>query len=357
MTTNEQIRVAIIGCGLIGTEWDRTARADSPPLTHARAFAQHPRAKLVALCDLYLERAHSAARYWQVPYAYTDPKQLFAEQNIDLAVVATSSAARWNVIEPALAAGVKVLVIEKPLATTLKDSLSLIAAIDEAGVRSLVNYSRNWDPSMRELKDRIAAGAMGRVQRVVATYGKGISNNGCHLIDITGFLCGARPVRARALGSPLDTGETAWSPTGERAWDAQVEFIDARGNVTNLTLLGTDQRAFTCFELRIIGQTAIFELSMGGRRLHWIELQDDPNFAGYMVPAPPVELPSRYLEAMQAMADEAVQLAAGDVASVSCDARTALRTALAVEAVQRSAHNDGQWISLDTLYDENNGGN
>lgn len=349
MTISNHIRVAIIGCGLIGTEWDRTTPADAPALTHARSFSEHARAQLVALCDCDEDRARSAAHYWQVAHAYTDPRQLFSEQNIDVAVIAASSAARWEVIEPALASGVKVLVIEKPLATTLEESRRLVAALGTAGARSVVNYSRNWDPSMRELKGRIAAGAMGRVQRVVGTYGKGIGNNGSHLIDLTRFLCGSSPVRARALGSPLDVREADWSVTVERAWDAQVELIDSTGSSINLTLLGTDQRAFTCFELRVIGENAMFELSMGGRRLSWTELQDDPNYAGYVVPASSVALPSRYLESMQKMADEVVRIAAGEINTVSCDAHTALLTAFAVEAIQRSAQGDGQWITLDTL--------
>lgn len=350
MTITEHTRVAIIGCGHIGTEWDRITPADAPALTHARAFSQHPRAQLIALCDLDAERARSAAQYWKVAHVYTDPQRLFSEQIIDIAVVATSSSSRWAVIEPALAAGVKVLVIEKPLSTSLEESRRLVAAIDAAGARTVVNYSRNWDPSMREVKNRIAAGTMARVQRVVATYGKGIGNNGSHLIDLTGFLCSARPLRARALGSPFDASEATWSPTGERAWDAQVELIDASGAIINLTLLGTDQRAFTCFELRIIGEKAIFELSMGGRRLSWTELQNDSNFAGYVIPGPAMALPPRYLEAMQEMADEAIRLAEGDITTARCDAHMALRTALVVEAIQLSAQGDGQWIELDNFF-------
>jgi predicted dehydrogenase len=349
MTISEHIRVAIIGCGRIGTEWDRNTPADAPALTHARAFIQHPRAQLVALCDRDGERARSAANFWQVPNAYEDPHQLFAEQNIDVAVVAVPSEAHWSVIQQALLADVKVLVIEKPLASTLVESRLLVAAIDAAGARCVVNYTRNWDPRMREIKNRIAAGEMGVVQRVVATYGKGVGNNASHLIDLTGFLCHSHPVRARSLGSPLDVNEAEWSPTLERAWDAQVEFINSTGSSINLTMLGTDQRAFTCFELRVIGQNAIFELAMGGRRLYWIELQEDPNFDGYVVPAPAVALAPGYLEAMPRMVDETVKLAEGHITKASSNAQTALRTACVVEAIQSSARTDGKWITLDTL--------
>ena len=349
MTTPDRIRVAIIGCGKIGTEWDRNTCSDGPALTHARAFRQNLRVDLVAVCDRDRERARSAAEYWRVALAYTDPQRLFSERAIDIAVIAVPSEERWAVIEPALAAGIKVLVIEKPLATTLAEARHLVAAVDASGVRAVVNYSRNWDPSMRDLKNRIFAGEMGQVQRVVATYGKGVGNNGSHLIDLTGFLCGASPVRARALGSPIDAGEADWTPTRDRTWDAQVEFMAPNGASINLTLLGTDHRAFTCFELQVIGEKAMFELLLGGRHLNWIKLQDDPNYAGYVVPAPAVELRPRYLEAMQEMADEAVRLALGDTSIAACDAHAALRTAVAVEAIQRSAQVDGQWISMDAF--------
>jgi len=353
MSTRKHIRVAIIGCGQIGTEWDRVNPINALALTHARAFGQHPRVKLVALCDRDENRVRIASQYWQVTHAYKNPRRLFVEQKIDVAIVATPSEERWSVIEQALNAGVKILVIEKPLATTINESRRLVAAMDAADARTVVNYSRNWDPSMRDVRERIASGAMGKVQRVVGVYGKGIGNNGSHLIDLTGFLCSARPVRARAVGSPFSASEADWSPTGDRAWDAQVELLDTDGASINLTLLGTDQRAFTCFELRVIGEKAMFELTVGGRRLNWTDLQDDPNFKGYVVPAPPVALRSRYLEAMQEMADEVVRLAAGEINTVRCNAHTALRTVLAVEAIQRSAQDDGKWIMLDTLnYEE-----
>jgi predicted dehydrogenase len=346
MPTDDLIRVALIGCGSIGSEWDMRKGRQSSPLSHAGALNEHPRAHLVAMCDLDVERARNAAEHWGVQHVYSDPQRLFSEQSIELAVIATSTSSRWQVVEPALASGVKFFIIEKPLASTVKECRRLVAALEAASACALVNFSRNWDSSLLEVKRRILAGEMGEVQRVVGTYGKGIANNGSHLIDLTRLLCSGVPTRARAIGSPLDVHEAKWSMMKDRAWDAQVEMMGADGEIVNLTLLGTDQRDFTCFELRIIGRKAIFDLSMGGRVLRWMSLQNDPNFPCYVVPGTAVELTTGYLEAMRQMVDEGVRLAAGEITESSCDVYSALRTSLAVDAIERSAKSEGNWISL-----------
>jgi predicted dehydrogenase len=351
MTIPKQVRVAIIGCGQIGTDWDYGISINSSPLTHAGAYYQHPRAELVALCDQDECKVNKAGAKWQVPYMYTDTKELFANHSIDVAVIATSTRTRTSVITPALDAGTRLLVIEKPLASTLGECRQLIAAMDALGAYSVVNFTRNWDPSILRVRDRIKRGEMGKMQRIVAYYGKGISNNGSHIIDLTRLLCNAYPVRARALNSPLDACEADWSTTGDQTMDAQIEFIDANNVSLNLTLLGTDHRNFTCFELRAIGQKAIFELTLGGRRLHWSAIQDDSHYSGYRVPGKHVALKARYPEAMRMLADEVVNLSLGKTTTVSCNAQTALRTALAIEAVRQSATKGGQWIKLDDLWE------
>jgi predicted dehydrogenase len=344
-----RINVAILGCGQIGARWDAARTSPAFSLTHAAAFSRHPRASLVAVCDPNREKVDEAAQRWGAHGAYTDAARLFAEHSIELAVVATSSAARWDVIEPALSAGVKVLVIEKPLATTLAESRRLASALDAAGIKSVVNYSRHWDPSMRELRDAIRAGELGAIQRMVGFYGKGMTNNGSHLIDLAGFLCDAEPLRVRALASPLEPGEASWSHGADPAADAQVVYGSKTGSEVHLTMLGTDQRAFTCFELRVIGSAAVHEISRGGRNLTVTSIEDDPNYAGYRIPGTARSVPARAMEAMDRMADEALQLALGTLHRATCDAHSALRTARAIEAVQRSSSVNGGWIDVTTI--------
>lgn len=343
------IKVAIVGCGLIGAQWDAAQSSPSFSLTHAAAFSRHPGASLVAVCDADRAKAENAARRWHAQRAYTDARQLFADVAIEVAVVAASSAARRQVMEPALAAGVKVLVIEKPLATTVAESRSLTAAIEAAAVKSVVNFSRHWDPSMRDLRDAIRVGELGPIQRLVGTYGKGITNNGSHMLDLVGYLCGAKPMRARSLEGPLGAREASWSDGNDPTLDAQVVYADRTHAEFHLTMLGTDQEAFTCFDLRVIGRRALYEMSRGGRALTLTPIEADPNYAGYRIPGTARSLPARGLEAMDRMADEALQLAAGSLRQASCDARSALQTALTVDAVMRSSRANGAWMDIENV--------
>lgn len=331
---------------MIGTRWDADNTSPVFSLTHASGFSKHSRAQLTAMCDLDLEKARWSAEHWGALTYYTDPRALFSAHKIDVAVVATSSEARWEIIEAALTGGVKVLVIEKPLATTLAESRKLISAIDTAGTKAIINYSRNWDPSMLALRDRIRAGEMGALQRITGTYGKGISNNGSHMIDLCSFLCDARPKRARSLGSPLDYEEAAWSSYKDRAFDAQVEFELKNGNQVLLTMLATDHNAFTCFDLRIIGRQALCEISKGGRNIHFALIEADTNYIGYSIPGKALPQPARLLEAMDLMVDEALRLAAGEIQSSSCDANKAFFSASAVDAINRSADGRGCWLDV-----------
>jgi predicted dehydrogenase len=342
----QRLNVAIIGCGLIGAQWDAKETSPEFSLTHAAGFSKNPRAQLVAMCDHDADKARQAAERWGAMASYSDLRALFAEHKVDVAVVASSSAARWEVIEPALAAGVKVLVIEKPLATTLDESRKLAAAIDKASAKAIINYSRHWDPSMSALRERIRSGAIGPLQRLVGIYGKGITNNGSHMIDLCAFLCDAKPVRARALGSPLDAEEAGWSGHKDRAWDAQVEFERQDGSYVQLTMLATDQRAFTCFEVRVIGSQGLCELSKGGRRIVCAEIEDDPNYAGYRIPGEAVAQPASALEAMDRLVDEALRLAVDEIEISSCDAHHALLTALTVDAIIVSARGGGYWQEI-----------
>ena len=205
---------------------------------------------------------------------------------------------------------------------------------------------------MSYLREAGRSGDLGPIQRLIGLYGKGLVNNGSHLIDLVGFLCDAVPLRARSLGSPLGADEAAWSASGDTAVDAQVLYMDQSGVQFHLSLLGTDQSAFTCFELRLIGRKAQFEISRGGRALTRTSIEADPTYVGYRIPGEPVGVPTRSLEAMDKMADEALLLTLGMLQQARCDAASALHTAITVDSIQRSQRAGGIWIDIVARHEE-----
>ena len=63
-----------------------------------------------------------------------------AQAGLEVAIVTTPSSTHAEVAQRYLAAGVKRLFIEKPLATSLDDALALGAAAERAGARVFVGH-------------------------------------------------------------------------------------------------------------------------------------------------------------------------------------------------------------------------
>jgi predicted dehydrogenase len=345
-------KVAIIGCGLIGALWDSPATSQAYSLTHAAGFSKHPDCDLLAFVDADLTRARAACERWHVPHAFAKVSEMLTDIQPDIVVIAAASQARMALLEPLLAAGMKLCIIEKPLASTLAESRAMVAALQASQSLSLVNYSRHWDTSLRALAQRIQAGAWGRVQRLQAWYGKGISNNGSHMIDLVGTLCAARPQRVRGRASPLLDTEAAWSEGRDVALDAQILYANANGDSFQLDLLACDQSDFTCFELRIMLQQAIIEISKGAREIAITPIVDDPNFANYRIPGERQVQAAGYLQAMDNMVKESIAIARGELTRSSCDAEDALRTALTVDAIKNSCAAGEIWLEITSVKEE-----
>lgn len=353
-TVAKVAKVAVIGCGLIGALWDHPETAQDYSLTHAAGFSKHPNCDLLAFVDADIERARAACSRWHVPHAYSDVAQMLAEIGPDIVVIAAASHARMALLTPILQSATKLCIIEKPLASTLQESRMMVAAFEASDCLSLVNYSRHWDDSLRQLAVRLQAGEWGQVQRVQAWYGKGISNNGSHMIDLVGTLLDAHPVRVRARASPLAEKEAAWSDGKDPALDAQIIYLrnlhNAEKKEVQLDLLGCDQSEFTCFELRIMAQHAMIEISKGARELLITPIVDDPNFANYRIPGTRQAQEAGYLQAMDNMVAEAIALVSTSSEKKrrsSCTAHDALRTALAVAALKQSLALGEIWQQID----------
>ena len=145
---NKVVRIGVVGAGIWGA-------------MHARAYAQHPSAELVGICDLDEGRARKLAEQTGVPKFVTSVEALLAE-HLDAVSIATPDTAH---LEPALAAAAKGvhLLIEKPLATSVEECRRMIEAAEKNKVLLMVDWHNRWNPPVHEAWRAIRNGELGKI--------------------------------------------------------------------------------------------------------------------------------------------------------------------------------------------------
>ena len=124
-------------CGLFGTgHWARA--------TQGAALARHPGVELVGVWGRDPARATALAAELGVrPYADTDA--LIAD--VDLVAIALPPDIQAAIAARAAAAG-RHLLLDKPLALTVADADAVVAAVDRAGVASVVFFTARFQPGV-----------------------------------------------------------------------------------------------------------------------------------------------------------------------------------------------------------------
>ncbi|MBP2412255.1 putative dehydrogenase [Arthrobacter stackebrandtii] len=115
--------------------------------------------------------AAAAAKYGWSESA-TDWREVIAREDIDIIDICAPGWLHAEIATAALAAGKHVLV-EKPLANSMAESVSMVAAAQaarEIGVRSMVGFNYRRIPALALARKLIADGELGTVRQVRASY-------------------------------------------------------------------------------------------------------------------------------------------------------------------------------------------
>ena len=144
----KKLNVGVIGVGTMGKR-------------HAENLRRLvPEAKLVAVADADLKRAHEVATELEIEYFYERPEELIERKDIQAVVIATPAKFHGPLIELCARAG-KDIFCEKPLTLTLREADAALAAVARARVRLQPGHVRRFDPSNVSAKKRIEAGEIG----------------------------------------------------------------------------------------------------------------------------------------------------------------------------------------------------
>jgi predicted dehydrogenase len=140
------IRVGLVGCGKVGT-------------IHAAALRSLPEVEFVAACDAALDRATSfAAKYGVRPFGSVEA--MLREGGVEAVIVGTPHPLHASAAIEAAEKGVHVLV-EKPMAASLADCDTMLAAAKKSGVTlGVISQRRFYEPVVR-MKEAITDGKLG----------------------------------------------------------------------------------------------------------------------------------------------------------------------------------------------------
>ena len=187
------MRVAIIGCGLIGS-------------TRAAAISK---CRLVACCDAVSERARALARSVPGAEVSTNWRDVVTRADVDLVVVATSHDRLAEIACGAVAAGKHVL-LEKPGARRAVELDPLLAASRKTGALVRVGFNHRFHPALRKAREIFETGILGDLMFIRGRYGHGgrpgyeqewrahpemsgggeMIDQGVHLIDLARWFLG-----------------------------------------------------------------------------------------------------------------------------------------------------------------------
>jgi predicted dehydrogenase len=119
---------------------------------------------VAAIADIDGERARAVAREFGVEAVYADAEALIAS-DVDVIDIAIPAEAQPEIALAAISAG-KPTLCQKPLALSLPEAARVVEAAESAGVPLAVNQQMRWSPLVRRAHELVAAGAIGRPERL-----------------------------------------------------------------------------------------------------------------------------------------------------------------------------------------------
>jgi predicted dehydrogenase len=268
----------IIGLGQIGMGYDLDHDPTVAVYSHARAISLHPNFELAGAVDSCPFQRSIFEKHYVRP-VFDNISMAIRQSQASVIIIASPSETHAAVVDEVLSqAKPKIILCEKPLAYDLAEAREMVDACDRAGIKLYVNYMRRADPGVIEVKRRIEKNQISVPIKGVVWYSKGFLNNGSHFFNLLEFWLG------RFIGFKLINAGRLWGGVDPEP-DVEAEF--ERGSVT---FLSAWEEAFSHYTLELLSQSGRLRYEQGGKSIAWQTVLSDPDFSGYNILSPEIEM-------------------------------------------------------------------
>ena len=145
------MKFALIGCGRISPNHIAAAKDNG--------------LEIVALCDIVPENMEDKVLKFDLSSdvaRYTDYKDLLKKEKPELVAIATESGKHAKIAIDCIAAGCH-LIIEKPIALSLRDADNIIQAANEMGVKVSACHQNRFNKSIQKIREALDRKRFGRL--------------------------------------------------------------------------------------------------------------------------------------------------------------------------------------------------
>jgi len=264
-------KAIVIGLGQIGMEYDLKHDASYYVLTHARAFQQHPSYELISGCDPDVEKKEIFESEYKCP-AYLTVEEALRNHNPDIIAVAAPTKYHHSTIEKIFNNSKPIAILcEKPLSFDLEESKKIIKLCADNNCRLYVNYMRQSDPGIVEIREKLSIGDIQWPVKGVVWYSKGVFHNGSHFFNLLQTL----------LGEPVNY----FVSNEGRLWDdfdPEPDFT-VHFEQGTVVFLAAREENFSHYTIELIAENGRLRYEMGGKKIHWEKAVSDSIYDGYSV--------------------------------------------------------------------------
>lgn len=178
--------IAVVGLGNIGMGYDLNHYHKEYILTHSSAANFHDDFCLIAGVDPDREKRVKFKKKYQKP-SYSTVIELMEAVQPDVVIIAAPMEEHLEIFMELVKFNLLAIICEKPLGQNLIESKQMCDIAKKKDVLLGVNYIRRFDPGIRELRDLLRSKEVGKINKVITYYCKGLKNNASHFIDLMNY--------------------------------------------------------------------------------------------------------------------------------------------------------------------------
>jgi predicted dehydrogenase len=305
-----------IGVGMLGYAFMGKAHSNAYKKLPYMMYPPVAIPTLEAICGRSEAGVSEAAKRFGYSTYYTDWREMLEDENVQLF---DNGGPNYLHAEPCIAAAKagKAVLCEKPLGRTAEEAKGMLDAVTTAGVKHMVAYNYRFVPAVRQARNLIESGALGKIYHFRAVYlqewimphydevmiwrlekekaGSGaLGDLGAHIIDLSRFLVGeiasvSAMTRTFIKERPWADGSGMGTVDVDDAFVSAVAFENGAIGTLEASRFAAGRKNGQRFEINAEKGTIVFNLErLNELQVFWVgeEPEETQGFHDVMISEP-----------------------------------------------------------------------